>query len=230
VNALDLIKSFLPKRFAPSTRAALTVKDVADDGVVTPAKGQLRAVLRLPGEAIDGTANVAALQRLAAAINTGAGRTTLLAWGKPHTLARQLEDRQNRVAAQKEGSGRQELAISQHAHLTAMTQGRGPTPMRPARGPVRRHGFYLIVEGRTREELDRLTDDLIVLYGAVRVRGQEAIAIEADIWRGVPLPPRDVQLWQTASDRRDVEMYLGPGGAHVRQVDPETGRKLRELP
>lgn len=230
MNALDVLKSWLPRSLAPSTKTALRVKEIGDDGVITPANGKLRAVLRLPGEALDGGNSVTTLQRLAAAINMGAGRTTLLAWGKPHTLARQLEERQERVNALPAGSGRRDLAISQHAHLTAMAQGRGSTHTRSAKGPVRRHGFYLVVEASSREALKRLVDELLPLYRAERIGGAEAAAVEADAWRGMPLPPRDMQLWQDAADRSDIELWVGPEGAKVRQVDRETGRKLRELP
>ena len=129
-------------------------------------------MLRLPPEGLDADrASTAALQRLAAAINAGAGRATLLAWGKPHSLAGQLQERQERVRRLPPGSGRHELAASQVQHLRAMAEGAPATPDRPARHPARRHGFYLVVEGRTEAELDRLCDDLCPLYGAVRVTG-----------------------------------------------------------
>jgi hypothetical protein len=235
-DLLAVVRGLLPglsgrwRHLAPSTRKALALKDVADDGTLLPAKGRPRAVLRLPPEGLDGTggATVAALTRLAAAINAGAGRATLLAWGKPHTLAGQLEDRQRRVAALPPGSGRHALAVSQAAHLAAMVAGRPSTPDRPARGPVRRHGFYLVVEGRDAAELRRTVDDLCALYGAVRCAGPEAAAVEADVWRGLPLPPR-IQFWKSAADAPDVELYLNDEGAHIRRVDPATGRKLEQL-
>lgn len=228
-DLLAVIRGLLPGRWRPSTRHALALKDVDDAGTVTPARGPRRAVLRLPAEGLDGTANAATLTRLAAAINAGAGRATLLAWGKPHTLAGQLEERQRRVVALPPGSGRRELAISQAAHLTAMAQGRPATPDRPARGPVRRHGFYLVVEGRDTVELQRAVDDLCALYGATRCAGAEAAAIEAEVWRGLPLPPRGIRLWQDATDDPSVELYMDRNGAHVRRVDPKTGRKLEHL-
>jgi hypothetical protein len=171
---------------------------------------------------------VAALTRLAAAINAGMGRATLLAWGKPHTLAGQLEERQRRVAALPPGSGRHALAVSQAAHLQAMAEGRPATPERPARGPVRRHGFYLVVEGRDAAELERTVHDLCALYGAVRCAGAEAAAVEAEAWRGLPLPPRH-QVWIDAEDAPAVELYVNSKGAHVRRVDPATGRRLETL-
>jgi hypothetical protein len=110
-----------------------------------------------------------------------------------------------------------------------MAAGRPATPDRPARGPVRRHGFYLVVEGRDATELRRTVDDLCSLYGAARCTGAEVAAVEADAWRGLPLPPRGIRLWQDASDAPDVEFYMGRDGAHVRRVDPATGRKLEQL-
>ena len=95
----------------------------------------------------------------------------LLAWGKPHTLAGQLEERQRRVAALPPGRGTHALAVSQAAPLRAMAEGRPATPDRPARGPVRRHGFYLVIEGRDAAELRRTVDDLVSLYGAARCAG-----------------------------------------------------------
>jgi hypothetical protein len=228
-DLLAVVRGLLPGRWRPSTRKALAVKDIADAGTITPAKGQLRAVLRLPALGLDGSANGATLIRLAAAINAGAGRATLLAWGKPHTLAGQLEERQRRVAALPPGSGRHELAISQAAHLTAMAQGRPATPDRPARGPVRRHGFYLVVEGRTAKELQRTVDDLCGLYGGVQCAGAEAAAVEADVWRGLPLPPRGIRFWQNAGDDEGIEFYTDRNGAKVRRVDPATGRRLEHL-
>jgi hypothetical protein len=231
-DLLAVVRGLLPDRWrhaAPSTRKALAVKAIADDGTLTPAAGRPRAVLRLPPEGLDGSASVATLTRLAAAINAGAGRATLLAWGKPHTLAGQLEERQRRVAALPPGSGRHALAVSQAAHLRAMAEGRPATPDHPARGPVRRHGFYLVIEGKDAAELRRTVDDLDSLYGAARCAGAEAAAVEADVWRGLPLPPKGIQFWQDAADATDVELYLGSGGAHVRRVDPATGRKVEQL-
>jgi hypothetical protein len=230
-NPLAVLQGLLPARWrhlAPSTRRSLALKDVTDDGTLLPAKGRPRAVLRLPPEGLDGPATVAALSRLAASINAGLGRATLLAWGKPHTLAGQLEERQRRVAALPSGSGRHALAVSQATHLAQLAHGRPATPDRPARGPVRRHGFYLVVEGRDAVELQRTVDDLCSLYGAVRCTGAEAAAVEADVWRGMPLPP-PIQYWKTAVDDPTVELYVSTEGAHVRRVDPATGRKLEVL-
>jgi hypothetical protein len=109
-----------------------------------------------------------------------------------------------------------------------MAEGRPATPDRPARGPVRRHGFYLVVEGRDAEELRRTVDDLCSLYGAVRCRGAEAAAVEADAWRGMPLPPT-MQYWKDATDAPGVELYLNSDGARIRRYDPATGRKLEQL-
>ena len=53
--------------------------------------------------------------------------------------------------------------------------------------------------------------------------------MEADVWRGLPLPPKGIQYWQDAADETGVELYLGSGGAHVRRVDPATGKKLEQL-
>jgi hypothetical protein len=233
-DLLAVVRGLLPARWrhlAPSTRKALALKDVADDGTLLPTKGRPRAVLRLPPEGLDGTggATVATLTRLAAAINAGLGRATLLAWGKPHTLAGQLEERQRRVAALPPGSGRHALAVSQAAHLAQMAQGRPATLDRPARGPVRRHGFYLVVEGRDAAELRRTVDDLCSLYGAVRCAGAEAAAVEADVWRGLPLPPKGVQFWKDASDEPGVEFYLNRDGARIRRYDRATGEKLEQL-
>jgi hypothetical protein len=231
-DLLAVVRGLLPARWrhlAPSTRQALAVREIADDGTVTPARGRPRAVLRLPPEGLDGSASVAALSRLAAAINAGAGRATLLAWGKPHTLAGQLEERQRRAAALPPGSGRHALAVSQAAHLQAMAEGRPATPDRPARGPIRRHGFYLVVEGRDAAELRRTVDDLCSLYGAVRCAGAEAAAIEADVWRGLPLPPKGIQYWQDATDEPGVELYLNSAGARIRRYDQATGKKLEQI-
>jgi hypothetical protein len=230
-DLLAVLRGWLPGPWRPSSRANVPLEDIADDGMLTPATGPLRAVLRLPPEGLDAdTSSVAVLQRLAAAINAGAGRATLLAWGKPHSLAGQLQERQDRMRRLPPGSGRHELAASQVAHLRTMAEGAPATPERPARPPARRHGFYLVVEGRTREELERLCDDLCPLYGAVRVTGREAAAIEADVWRGLPLPPKGLQLWQDADDAPDIELFLSHKGARVRRVDPATGRELEVLP
>ena len=230
-DMLAVLRGLLPGRFRPASWGALHLREVADDGTLTPRSGPLRAVLRLPPEGLDAdTASTAALQRLAAAINAGAGRATLLAWGKPHSLAGQLQDRQERARRLPPGSGRHELAVSQVQHLREMAEGAPPEPLRPRRPPARRHGFYLVVEGRTEDELRRLVDDLCPLYGAVRVTGREAAAIEADVWRGLPLPPQGVQFWQDATDAPDVELFISPKGARVRRVDPATGRELEVLP
>jgi hypothetical protein len=231
-DLLAVLRGLLPGPWRPSSRASVPLTDVPDDGTLTPSGGgPLRAVLRLPPEGLDADrASTAALQRLAAAINAGAGRATLLAWGKPHSLAGQLQDRQERVRRLPPGSGRHELAASQVRHLRTMAEGAPATPERPARHPARRHGFNLVVEGRTRAELDRLCDDLCPLYGAVRVPGREAAAIAADVWRGLRLPPRRLQLWQDADDAPDVELFISPKGARVRRVDPDTGRELEVLP
>ena len=230
-DLLAVVRGLLPGRWRPATRHALAVKDIDDAGTITPAKGPLRAVLRLPALPLDGGADVTALTRLAAAINAGAGRATLLAWGKPHTLAGQIEDRQRRVATLPPGSGRHALAVSQSVHLARMARGRPATPDRPARGPVRRHGFYLVLEGRTEAELERTVDDLCGLYGGVRCAGAEAAAVEADAWRGLPLPPKGFRVWTPAADdpgEPDVEGYLSSEGAHIRRVDPVMDKKLEQ--
>src|SRR5262245_18168531 len=83
-NPLAVLRGLLPARFRPSSRSQLALEDIADDGTLVPRRGPLRAVLRLPPEGLDAdTASAAALQRLAAAVNAGAGRATLLAWGSP---------------------------------------------------------------------------------------------------------------------------------------------------
>lgn len=229
MGVLDLVRGLLGGPRRPATRKALALKSISTEGTITPHRGDKRAVLRLPVEPLDGGADIATLTRLAAAINAGAGRTTLLAWGKPHTLARQLQDRQERVQRLPAGSGRHALAVSQSVHLAGLANGRPATADRPARPPVRRHGFYLVVEARTDEELHRLCLDLCGLYGAVRCSAQETAAIETEAWRGIPLPPRAVQLWADATDAENVELYVGPSGAHIRRVDPETGKKLEHL-
>jgi hypothetical protein len=231
-DLLAVLRGLLPGPHRPSSRGAVPLKAIADDGTLTPTGGgPLLAVLRLPPEGLDADrASTAALQRLAAAINAGAGRATLLAWGKPHSLAGQLQERQERARRLPPGSGRQELAASQAAHLQTMAEGAPAHHGRPARHPARRHGFYLVVEGRTPEELERLVADLCPLYGAVRVTGREAAAIEADVWRGLRLPPRRLQLWLDAADAPDVELFISPKGARVRRVDPATGAELEVLP
>src|SRR5262245_25079838 len=105
-NPLAVLRGLLPARFRPSSRSQLALEDIADDGTLVPRRGPLRAVLRLPPEGLDAdTASAAALQRLAAAVNAGAGRATLLAWGKPHSLAGQLQERRDRVRRLPPGSG-----------------------------------------------------------------------------------------------------------------------------
>lgn len=230
MKLLDALLSRLPGRLSrwwPSTRGALALKDVLEDGTLLPAKGSPRAVLRLPVVPFDGGATVADLTRLAAAINASAGRATLLAWGKPHTLAGQITIARER--ADRHTGGRRELAVSQATHLAVMAEGRPPTADRPAIPPVRRHGFYLVIESPSAEDLAQLADNLCALHGAVRCRGLEAAAVEADVWRGVPLPP-SFQFWsEQAADKDDVELYLGPGGANVRRFDPLTGAKVEQL-
>jgi hypothetical protein len=211
-----------------STVNALALKGITDSGTLIPRKGSPRAVLRLPVESLDGGADVATLQRLAAAINASRGRVTLLAWGKPHTLAGQLQERQERVKRLPDG-GRRDLAISGYNHLATRARGTAATADRPAEPPIRRMGFYLVVEERTETALHRLCLDLCALYGAVRCAPAEAAAVESDAWRGMPLPPRGVQLWTDATDVPNVELYVNSQGAHVRRVDPETGRKVEVL-
>lgn len=230
MNALLALRGLLPARWRPGSKANLTLSDITDAGTLVTKSGRLKAVLRLPTEGLEGgQQTVRALSRLAAAINAGAGHATLLAWGKPNTLAGALQERQERATRFAPGSGRYDLAISQATHLARLADGRPATEDRPARPPVRRTGFYLVVEDTTEEKLTRLTETLCALYGAVRVRGAEAAALEADAWRGQPLPPKAIQVWSDASDSPVTEFYMNRDGAHVREVDPETGRKIKEL-
>lgn len=230
-NPLAILRGLLPGPWRPSSRGALAFTDIREDGFLV-APGGLRAVLRLPTEGLDGgEQTVRALSRLAAAINTSANRATLLAWGRPHTLAGKLQERQERATRFAPGTGRHDLAISQATHLGQMVRGRPATADRPAKPPVRRTGFYLVIEESSPEALDRLAQTLCALYGAVRCSGAEAANLEADAWRGLPLPPRGLQIWTDASEThqgRHVEMYVNKDGAHVRTVNDE-GYKIKEL-
>lgn len=229
-NLLTVLAGRLGGLRRPSSKTQLALKDIRDDGTIVVRDGSLRAVLRLPTEGLDGgQQTVYALTRLGAAINAVAGRATLLAWGRPNSLGSWLQERQYRVEAHPPGSGRHDLAVSQHANLAQMAQGRPATEDRPARPPVRRTGFYLVVEERTPEALERLVETVVARFGAVRCRGAEAATLEADAWRGLPLPPRGLQIWSDASDRPRTEFYLNRDGARIRQVDDKTGAKEAEF-
>jgi hypothetical protein len=64
----------------------------------------------------------------------------------------------------------------------------------------------------------------------VRATGAEAAAIEADVRRGVPLPPRDARLREDAGDAPDAEVFPPPEGARVRRIDRATWRETEGLP
>jgi hypothetical protein len=204
-------------RWYPTTAGETWLRDVGDDGTLVTRGGRLRAVLRLRGEPLapDRSA-VATLETLAGAINALPGAVTLLCFGMSGGLAAAVEERRRRVEAlalaEGEDSGRVRLARSQAEHLAALTTGEAE-----GRAASRRYGYYLIVEGATRDDLARKAETVAEAFDAVPVAGREAVEVEAEAWRGVTLPPQHAALWV-----RDVSH---PGGAEM-EVD-ETGATVR---
>jgi hypothetical protein len=207
---LRALRGALPmalRRWWPTPHGTSAIRAIAPDGTLTVPKGY-RQVLRLRGEPLDDARSAhQTLADIAAAVNNTKGTTTLLAVGTPGGLATALADRESRAAS---GHGAlATLAAAQHAHLAQL----GAGDRRQA--PARTYTYYLIVESKTAKEVAAYAEDVALAFGATRVDGPEAAAIEAQITRGITLPPSSRQLFLSFAGSGE-ELVLTPSGARLR--------------
>ena len=117
------------------------------------------------------------------------------------------------LALAEEHAGRTELARSRRSTWPP-DHGEGE-----GRTASRRYGYYLIVEGATRDDLARKAELVAEAFDALPVTGREAVEVEAEAWRGVTLRAARA-LWV-----RDVSH---PAGRRWRWTTPAPPCATRE--